>query len=1148
MISCKGFVTILLVGACVLMSYSVGFAQLTPANADAVVGVANNWLHLGQEMGWGWATVPDFSASSIQELEYQGEVLAYNLPTPDGGHILIPACLELPPITAYSTVASLDVTEENGFSGMLKEILSLKFQLLRDYLTNPDPPPELMALQDEIDRNAALWQAYTSSYQTFTRVIEEKNAQGRMDSEDEVQTLYSILDFGPLLSSNWHQEAPYNDFCPWGDGGRCVVGCVATAMAQIMKYWNYPPNGSGSRTYYWNGDQSCGGSTSGQYLSATFSDAYDWANIRNSYSGSESQAEKDAVAELCYEAGVAVAMDYGYCASGSNHARVLAAFPNYFEYSSQIDAEYRDNYSSWTTWFNMLVAELNNNRPIQYGVEAHSIVCDGWRVSGTNQLHMNYGWGGYYNGWYNVDDIHLGGIWVEMCIRYIIGEPFMRITAPSGGQMWCVGTEHDITWSGAGFTGRVTISIDRDYPSGSWDVLFAATDNDGSETWTVTGPATSDARIRIMSDSDPDIGDTLDGDFIISDPYILVSAPNGGETWYVTQSRTIYWSSCGLTGNVDVSINRDFPNGNWVPLFTDTPDDGYEQWVVTEPATNNARIRVVSISDPQIRDSSDSDFSIGTRYIAVTDPNGGETWYVGETDTVRWASENVSGTVTIMMNRSYPAGYWENIAVSTANDGEHPWGVTMPPTTQARIRIISDSYSGVGDTSNGNFIITDQGAITVVFPNGGEVWFVGETEDITWTSGGITGNVMIELDRDYPSSWDTLFESTADDGIESWEVAGLATSDARVRISSVSEPDVYDISNADFSIDAGSPPVILHDAKDDGEPGSILFVATVTADVPPTVRLFWRPEGSGSYDSTGMVGTGNPDEYSAMVSLPEAGKYEYYLKAEGLAYQVTETGVYDFDLYPSCGLGLWYDDGGAERYNWAGDTRFRWAVRFTPESVPYILCGAWFSVSRTRPDWSHQRVRIEVYDSDGPGGFPGTVLLRDTTGCIGNVVGGLPPDQTYWAGAHLRDGAGEPLVFNGDFYVAVGNPDSAGYEAFSRDTTGSVSGRSYLYDGCLEQWYLESDVWENCRDGNRLIRVVGYYQEPPVLVVTQSGDDAALSWTPSGSPYYRVYSDTTPLGAFGTFEGSTSDTTFVDVNAVTDGVIKFYQVTSSTQP
>jgi hypothetical protein len=67
-------------------------------------------------------------------------------------------------------------------------------------------------------------------------------------------------------------------------------------------------------------------------------------------------------------------------------------------------------------------------------------------------------------------------------------------------------------------------------------------------------------------------------------------------------------------------------------------------------------------------------------------------------------------------------------------------------------------------------------------------------------------------------------------------------------------------------------------------------------------------------------------------------------------------------------------------------------------------------------------------------------------------------------------------------------------------------------------------------------------------VVYRAGDDAELYWTSTGAPYYRIYSDTTPFGSYGTSEGSTSDTTFVDVNAVTDATLKFYRVLSATQP
>ncbi len=1147
----KKFGAALLVGMCLLIGFSTGLAQLTPASNDAVIAVANNWLHLGQETGWGWTTASDFSPESIQEIEYQGQLLAFNLPVADGGHIIIPAYRELPPITAYSTQFDLDINEEGGFAQMLREVLSYKVQLLQEFLTDPNPSPEMAVLQDVIDQNAALWQSYTSDYMTFTKAVNDENERLRMDSEDQREPgPYGILSVGPLVSSTWHQGYPYNDFCPYGDGGRCVVGCVATAMTMIMHYWKYPDNGIGSRNYYWNGDQSCGGSTSGQWLSATFSDSYDWDNILDSYGGNQTQ--RDAVAELCYEGGVSVAMDYGYCASGvpaqSYHSRVITALKDYFGYSDQIDAENRSSYSA-SGWFTLLQDELNLSRPMQYGLSGHSIVCDGWRVSGSNQIHLNYGWGGPYTGWYIIDNVYLGGYWYESAIRRIIGEAFMNLTSPNGGQIWCTGTEQNINWSGAGFTGDVTISIDRDYPSGSWDVLFSSTDHDGIESWTVTGPATTNARIRIISDSEPTVGDTMDGNFTIAEPYISVSTPNGGEAWYVSQSQTIHWSSCGVTGNVDVTINRDYPSGDWDPLFTNTDDDGYEEWTVSEPTTNNARIRVVSVNTPSVRDSSAGDFTIGSRYVALTEPVGGETWYVGEDDTIQWISENVSGTVSISLSRNALNGPWENIVENTTNDGEHPWEVTIPTTTNTRVRIIADSYSDVGDTSAGNFTITDVGDITVTLPNGSEVWIVGNPEDITWTSGGVSGNVKIELDREYPSTWETLYSSTTNDGIQSWLVAGAVTDQARIQISSVSAPTVLDVSDADFTIEEDDPPMIVHDPKDDGEPGSVLFVAGVLDELPGvTVRLFHRLEGAGSYDSTDMSSTGNPDEYAASVNLWDDGSYEYYVKAYDVGSQASTTSVYDFQLYPSCGIALYYDDGSGDRANWAGDTRFRWAVRFTPVTTPYILCGSWFSVARVLPDSGHSRVRVEVYDSDGPSGMPGTVLFDETTGSIGNAVGGLTPGQTHWASVHIRNGIGDLLVLYDDFYIAVSNPDSGGYEAFARDTTSTIADRSYLYDGCLEQWYAENDVWENCKDGNRIIRAVGYYQEPPEIVVLRSGDDAQICWVTSGAPYYRVYSDVTPFGGYGTFEGSTSDTTLTDVNAVTGSTMKFYRVMSSSQP
>ena len=121
MILSRRFVTILLAGMFIIAGFSSAFSQMTPANPDAIVTVANNWLALSQEMGWGWETAADFTSNSIQEIEFEGEVLAFSLPVTGGGYVVIPAYHELPPITAYSMNSLLDIDAEDGFGGMLPQ-------------------------------------------------------------------------------------------------------------------------------------------------------------------------------------------------------------------------------------------------------------------------------------------------------------------------------------------------------------------------------------------------------------------------------------------------------------------------------------------------------------------------------------------------------------------------------------------------------------------------------------------------------------------------------------------------------------------------------------------------------------------------------------------------------------------------------------------------------------------------------------------------------------------------------------------------------------------------------------------------------------------------------------------------------------------
>ncbi len=214
----------------------------------------------------------------------------------------------------------------------------------------------------------------------------------------------------PLLSCTWNQDPYYNDDCPYdaSAGARTVTGCVATAMAQIMKYWAYPTQGQGTHSY-----NSSGYGT----LSANFgATTYNWAGMPNNISSSNAE-----IARLMYHCGVSVDMSYGVGATGGSSAYVISsaspltncaeyAYKTYFKYdATSIHGYERSSYSD-VAWKNMIKADLDLSHPCQYAGfgsgGGHTWVCDGYDAS--DFFHMNWGWGGIDNGFYSLDALSPG--------------------------------------------------------------------------------------------------------------------------------------------------------------------------------------------------------------------------------------------------------------------------------------------------------------------------------------------------------------------------------------------------------------------------------------------------------------------------------------------------------------------------------------------------------------------------------------------------------------------------------------------------------------------------------------------------------------------------------------------------------------------
>jgi Peptidase C10 family/FlgD Ig-like domain len=376
--------------------FSVTDSRATIARQAEAETVCRSWLteHVSFSGNWAGSTNPGIAG--VDSLCSGGITLAWCFNIHPRGYVVVPVLKELPPIKAFSTACEFDPSAA-GFARFLKEILLTRLHTYASVCGD-------LAAEQPIGENAF---SSPANALEWTRLL----AGLRATTQDEIN--YRAGDrswVGPLLTTSWHQGPPYNNFCPRGDGGRCIVGCVATAYAQILNYHNWPPAGSGHLSYEWIGDYSCGGSLPGMVLHAVFEDSYDWGNMPDDCTESDPIRDQNAVAELCYEIGVACRMNYGHCESSANYNYAPEFLPDNFGYLDIVESHSRSDHTA-DSWFELIQGEVNRDRPLYYdfrmeGGGGHAIVCDGWYDNGDiNLIHVNFGWNDTHTAWYALDNI-----------------------------------------------------------------------------------------------------------------------------------------------------------------------------------------------------------------------------------------------------------------------------------------------------------------------------------------------------------------------------------------------------------------------------------------------------------------------------------------------------------------------------------------------------------------------------------------------------------------------------------------------------------------------------------------------------------------------------------------------------------------------
>ncbi len=396
-----------------MLTLSVGVAgTISPEQAQRF---AAGWLalgadRLGEELNGNIAVITPFA-------DADGTVLYYYVALAPQGFLVLAAHDYIEPVIAFSDHGDITGLSDVGpFKLMLDKDMTTRRQnaLLFEAAGQKAAGPGKAAIPGQnlpdLVRNAHL------KWQKLLDPDKSDPTYYGSSSVNETRT-------APLLQSEWNQqtvngEACYNYYAPPGpDGaaGNYYIGCVATAMAQVMRYFTYPTAGIGVTSYTY---QVSGSSTSGNSRGSDGSgNAYNWSQmpLKPATSGVTSN-QRQMIGSLCYDCAITARMNFTPTGSGAQYLNACTAMKNTFGFGNIIYA-YSGNQATtiaMDTLQPIIDSNLAADLPIMLGISrntgsgwsGHAVICDGHGYTGgTEYHHINMGWGGAYDAWYSLPTI-----------------------------------------------------------------------------------------------------------------------------------------------------------------------------------------------------------------------------------------------------------------------------------------------------------------------------------------------------------------------------------------------------------------------------------------------------------------------------------------------------------------------------------------------------------------------------------------------------------------------------------------------------------------------------------------------------------------------------------------------------------------------
>jgi hypothetical protein len=370
------------------------------------------------------------------------------------------------------------------------------------------------------------------------------------------------------------------------------------------------------------------------------------------------------------------------------------------------------------------------------------------------------------------------------------------LVTPNGGENWATGTIQTISW----LAGQNTNAIDLYYTSNngiSWEPLASnilASQN--NYNWQIPDNVSSTScKVRVVDRNSTTIYDESDNLFTLSALNLI--APNGGEKWRSGTTRQINWVAGSSVPFIDIEYTTN--NGSsWNAIKVSHPASQKPyNWIIPEGITsNNCKVRIKSSANPNIFDISDNVFTIYN--LNILSPIGGEEWQVGRIRTIAWSSSDL-GNFRLQYSTDNGQSWILIINSIPSTAGQFEWTIPFTPSDSCRIRITSTTDQGIDAISNVFTIFRPN--ITIISPNGGEMWQTGKTYQIKWQSSRVN-NVKIEYSLNDGIDWLPIAQSVpATNYFYNWYIPFTRYSQqAKIKITDVDNTDVWDVSDVSFMI------------------------------------------------------------------------------------------------------------------------------------------------------------------------------------------------------------------------------------------------------------------------------------------------------------------------------------------------------------